>query len=204
MKKITETIEIKKGIFLMVGSKGSGRSFMEARKNAFFIGKSGSGKSFTAKLLIKKLLSENPDVHIYVLDVYGEYLPLAEEMQGEIFDLAKEEDILEVADYVFDSTVYLSNNRFVCYNLDKLGFEQQSSVSLSLLNSIETLTDKPTYVFIEDIYPFYLEKYYEEICQHIANNTKNLHYVVITQDLHNFSEGKNCELIEARCNKVYF
>lgn len=54
--------------------------------NMIIIGKSGSGKSYAAKTLLTHFASCN--AKIFVLDPEGEYLALAENMQGKVLDVA--------------------------------------------------------------------------------------------------------------------
>ena len=54
--------------------------------NMIIIGKSGSGKSYAAKTLLTHFASCN--AKIFVLDPEGEYLTLAENLQGKVLDVA--------------------------------------------------------------------------------------------------------------------
>lgn len=51
--------------------------------NGLIFGKSGSGKSFTAKCEMINVLLNHQDAQVYVIDPQGEYYPMAEALHGE-------------------------------------------------------------------------------------------------------------------------
>lgn len=55
--------------------------------NGLIFGKSGSGKSFTAKCEMINVLLNHPDAQIFVIDPQGEYYPMAEALHGVCIDL---------------------------------------------------------------------------------------------------------------------
>lgn len=50
--------------------------------NISIIGTSGSGKSFTSKIFLKRLLDKDPDIPVFVIDPEGEYTALMETLGG--------------------------------------------------------------------------------------------------------------------------
>ncbi|MEM4202642.1 MAG: DUF87 domain-containing protein [Candidatus Methanomethylicaceae archaeon] len=56
--------------------------------NVSIFGASGSGKSFTTKIFIKRMLDKHPDTPTYVIDPEGEYAPLVAWLGGEVVRVA--------------------------------------------------------------------------------------------------------------------
>ncbi len=166
-------------------------------KNMFMLGGAGTGKSCAAKLEIKRLLSTRQDVNVYVLDAFGKYDPLVTDMQGQLFN---------VSDEPFSETSYISDNRFVVYNLKDVYGENDASVYISLLTLIQTLTDKPSYVFIENINTLFQSPIIAKEFYSIIKNCekRNFHYVGISMTLDFPPNCQECEMIEDHFDKVYF
>ena len=72
-----DMLEIPNGIPLGINMISKGPVIFDIGKrtnyNIAVIGKSGSGKSFTVKILLNRLHQKFPDSHIYVIDPMGEY-----------------------------------------------------------------------------------------------------------------------------------
>ena len=72
-----DMLEIPNGIPLGINMISKGPVIFDIAKrinyNIAVIGKSGSGKSFTVKILLNRLHQKFPDSHIYVIDPMGEY-----------------------------------------------------------------------------------------------------------------------------------
>lgn len=72
-----DMLEIPNGIPLGINMISKGPIIFDIGKrtnyNIAVIGKSGSGKSFTVKILLNRLHQKFPDSHIYVIDSMGEY-----------------------------------------------------------------------------------------------------------------------------------
>ena len=56
--------------------------------NGLIFGKSGTGKSFTAKLEMVSVLLNRSDVQVFVIDPQGEYYPLAQHLRGKVLDIS--------------------------------------------------------------------------------------------------------------------
>jgi len=73
----SDMLEIPNGIPLGINMISKGPVIFDIAKrtnyNIAVIGKSGSGKSFTVKILLNRLHQKYPDSHIYVIDPMGEY-----------------------------------------------------------------------------------------------------------------------------------
>jgi len=52
--------------------------------NISIIGTSGSGKSFTSKIFLNRLIARDPEIPFYVIDPEGEYTPLVEWLGGQV------------------------------------------------------------------------------------------------------------------------
>lgn len=158
-------------------------------KNLFMLGSSGSGKSFAAKRGIEWLLSTKQDIHVYVLDAFGEYQSLTTNMQGQVFNVSNDR---------FSASSYISDNRFVCYDLEHISLENETSVYISLLALIQTLTDKPSFVFVEGIDTlFQSPNVFRDFCSIITNPEKqNFHYVGISMDSDPLANCEERGLIE--------
>ncbi len=68
--------------------------------NIAVIGKSGSGKSFTVKILLNRLRQKFPDSHIYVIDPMGEYGAISEYFGMELLDITKNDEKLGLDPFV--------------------------------------------------------------------------------------------------------
>ena len=72
-----DMLEMPNGIPLGINMISKGPVIFDIGKrtnyNIAVIGKSGSGKSFTVKILLNRLHQKFPDSHIYVIDPMGEY-----------------------------------------------------------------------------------------------------------------------------------
>ena len=77
-----DMLEIPDGIPLGINMDSKGPIIFDIGKrtnyNIAVIGKSGSGKSFTVKILLNRLTKKFPDSHVYVVDPMGEYSKIAD------------------------------------------------------------------------------------------------------------------------------
>jgi energy-coupling factor transporter ATP-binding protein EcfA2 len=77
-----DILEIPDGIPLGINMDSKGPIIFDIGKrtnyNIAVIGKSGSGKSFTVKILLNRLTKKFPDSHVYVIDPMGEYSKIAD------------------------------------------------------------------------------------------------------------------------------
>ncbi|MGI9567665.1 MAG: ATP-binding protein [Nitrosopumilus sp.] len=68
--------------------------------NVAVIGKSGSGKSFTVKILLNRLLKKFPDSYVYVIDPMGEYSRIADYFGMDVLYLKDEKDQLSLDPFI--------------------------------------------------------------------------------------------------------
>lgn len=75
------------GIFLGINARSGApvvyNPLVRYNLNVSVIGTSGSGKSFTTKIFITRLLDKHPDMPVYIIDPEGEYGPLMAYLGGE-------------------------------------------------------------------------------------------------------------------------
>ena len=101
-----DMLEIPDGIPLGINMDSEGPIIFDIGKrtnyNIAVIGKSGSGKSFTVKILLNRLLKKFPDSHVYVIDPMGEYSRIADYFGGgmDVFYLKDEKDQLGLDPFV--------------------------------------------------------------------------------------------------------
>ena len=93
-----DMLEIPNGIPLGINMISKGPVIFDIAKrtnyNIAVIGKSGSGKSFTVKILLNRLHQKFPDSHIYVIDPMGEYGKIASFLRMESLNVTKDNEKL--------------------------------------------------------------------------------------------------------------
>ena len=99
-----DMLEIPDGIPLGINMDSKGPIIFDIGKrtnyNIAVIGKSGSGKSFTVKILLNRLLKKFPDFHVYVIDPMGEYSKIADFFGMDVLYLKDESDQLGLDPFV--------------------------------------------------------------------------------------------------------
>ena len=99
-----DMLEIPDGIPLGINMDSKGPIIFDIAKrtnyNIAVIGKSGSGKSFTVKILLNRLTKKFPDSHVYVVDPMGEYSKIADFFGMDILYLKDEKDQLGLDPFV--------------------------------------------------------------------------------------------------------
>ena len=99
-----DMLEIPEGIPLGLNMDSKGPIIFDIGKrinyNIAVIGKSGSGKSFTVKILLNRLLQKFPDSHVYVIDPMGEYSKIADFFGMDVLYLKDEKDQLGLDPFV--------------------------------------------------------------------------------------------------------
>jgi len=100
-----DMLEIPDGIPLGINMDSKGPIIFDIGKrtnyNIAVIGKSGSGKSFTVKILLNRLLKKFPDSYVYVIDPMGEYSRIADYFGGmDVLYLKDEKDRLGLDPFV--------------------------------------------------------------------------------------------------------
>ena len=99
-----DMLEIPDGIPLGINMDSKGPIIFDIGKrtnyNIAVIGKSGSGKSFTIKILLNRLLKKFPDSHVYVVDPMGEYSRIADFFGMDVLYLKEEKDQLGLDPFV--------------------------------------------------------------------------------------------------------
>jgi len=99
-----DMLEIPDGIPLGINMDSKGPIIFDIGKrtnyNIAIIGKSGSGKSFTVKILLNRLLKKFPDSHVYVVDPMGEYSRIADFFGMDVLYLKEEKDQLGLDPFV--------------------------------------------------------------------------------------------------------
>ena len=101
-----DMLEIPDGIPLGINMDSKGPIIFDIGKrtnyNIAVIGKSGSGKSFTVKILLNRLLKKFPDSYVYVIDPMGEYSRIADYFGGgmDVLYLKDEKDQLGLDPFV--------------------------------------------------------------------------------------------------------
>jgi len=99
-----DMLEIPDGIPLGINMDSKGPIIFDIGKrinyNIAIIGKSGSGKSFTVKILLNRLLKKFPDSHVYVIDPMGEYSKIADFFGMDVLYLKDEKDQLGLDPFV--------------------------------------------------------------------------------------------------------
>ena len=100
-----DMLEIPDGIPLGINMDSKGSIIFDIGKrtnyNIAVIGKSGSGKSFTVKILLNRLLKKFPDSYVYVIDPMGEYSRIADYFGGmDVLYLKDEKDQLGLDPFV--------------------------------------------------------------------------------------------------------
>lgn len=88
--EIIESGGIFLGINLRSGAPIIYNPLIRHNLNISILGTSGSGKSFVAKIFLKRLLDKHPDTPVYVIDPEGEYGPLMAWLGGEILSISSE------------------------------------------------------------------------------------------------------------------
>ncbi|MDH5807277.1 MAG: ATP-binding protein [Candidatus Methanomethylicaceae archaeon] len=114
---VTSEIIESGGIFLGINVKSGApvvfNPLIRPNLNISIIGTSGSGKSFTTKIFLKRLLEKHPDMLVYIIDPEGEYSALMNWLGGETINISSLElglDPLilfekgEAADIICDAT----------------------------------------------------------------------------------------------------
>jgi len=93
-----DMLEIPDGIPLGINMDSKGPIIFDIGKrtnyNIAVIGKSGSGKSFTVKILLNRLLKKFPESYVYVIDPMGEYSRIANYFGMDVLYLKDEKDQL--------------------------------------------------------------------------------------------------------------
>ena len=99
-----DMLEIPDGIPLGINMDSKGPIIFDIGKrtnyNIAVIGKSGSGKSFTVKILLNRLLKKFPDSYVYVIDPMGEYSRIADYFEMDVLYLKDEKDQLGLDPFV--------------------------------------------------------------------------------------------------------
>jgi len=99
-----DMLEIPDGIPLGINMDSKGPIIFDIGKrtnyNIAVIGKSGSGKSFTVKILLNRLLKKFPDSYVYVIDPMGEYSRIADYFGMDVLYLKDEKDQLGLDPFV--------------------------------------------------------------------------------------------------------
>jgi len=99
-----DMLEIPDGIPLGINMDSKGPIIFDIGKrtnyNIAVIGKSGSGKSFTVKILLNRLLQRFPDSHVYVIDPMGEYSKIADFFGMDVLYLKDEKEQLGLDPFV--------------------------------------------------------------------------------------------------------
>ena len=97
-------LEIPDGIPLGINMDSKGPIIFDIGKrtnyNIAVIGKSGSGKSFTVKILLNRLLKKFPESYVYVIDPMGEYSRIADYFDMDVLYLKDEKDQLGLDPFV--------------------------------------------------------------------------------------------------------
>ncbi|MDH3658017.1 MAG: ATP-binding protein [Nitrosopumilus sp.] len=99
-----DMLEIPDGIPLGINMDSKGPIIFDIGKrtnyNIAIIGKSGSGKSFTVKILLNRLLKKFPESYVYVIDPMGEYSKIADFFGMDILYLKDEKEQLGLDPFV--------------------------------------------------------------------------------------------------------
>jgi len=99
-----DMLEIPDGIPLGINMDSKGPIIFDIGKrtnyNIAVIGKSGSGKSFTVKILLNRLTRKFPDSHVYVVDPMGEYSKIADFFGMDVLYLKDESESLGLDPFV--------------------------------------------------------------------------------------------------------
>ena len=99
-----DMLEIPDGIPLGINMDSKGPIIFDIGKrtnyNIAVIGKSGSGKSFTVKILLNRLLKKFPESYVYVIDPMGEYSRIADYFRMDVLYLKDEKDQLGLDPFV--------------------------------------------------------------------------------------------------------
>jgi len=99
-----DMLEIPDGIPLGINMDSKGPIIFDIGKrtnyNIAIIGKSGSGKSFTVKILLNRLLKKFPESYVYVIDPMGEYSKIADFFEMDVLYLKDEKDQLGLDPFV--------------------------------------------------------------------------------------------------------
>ena len=99
-----DMLEIPDGIPLGINMDSKGPIIFDIGKrtnyNIAVIGKSGSGKSFTVKILLNRLTKKFPDSHVYVVDPMGEYSKIADFFGMDVLYLKDKSDPLGLDPFV--------------------------------------------------------------------------------------------------------
>ena len=99
-----DMLEIPDGIPLGINMDSKGPIIFDIGKrtnyNIAVIGKSGSGKSFTVKILLNRLTKKFPDSYVYVVDPMGEYSKIADFFGMDVLYLKDEKDQLGLDPFV--------------------------------------------------------------------------------------------------------
>lgn len=99
-----DMLEIPGGIPLGINMDSKGPIIFDIGKrtnyNIAVIGKSGSGKSFTVKILLNRLLKKFPESYVYVIDPMGEYSRIADYFDMDVLYLKDEKDQLGLDPFV--------------------------------------------------------------------------------------------------------
>ncbi|MDH3203415.1 MAG: ATP-binding protein [Nitrosopumilus sp.] len=99
-----DMLEIPDGIPLGINIDSKGPIIFDIGKrtnyNIAIIGKSGSGKSFTVKILLNRLLKKFPESYVYVIDPMGEYSQIADFFGMDVLYLKDERDQLGLDPFV--------------------------------------------------------------------------------------------------------
>ncbi|MEG0073055.1 MAG: ATP-binding protein [Clostridia bacterium] len=111
--------------------------------NIFIMGSSGSGKSYFIKTLILK--SKIFKIHQYIIDSEGEYLELANKLDGAIIDLNDINTKYNIMEFIFEKNL---NENFLEVKIDSI---------LNIINSKTTLSITEAHLLKECIKKAYLK-----------------------------------------------
>ena len=99
-----DMLEIPNGIPLGINMDTKGPVIFDIAKrtnyNIAVIGKSGSGKSFTVKILLNRLQQQFPESHIFVVDPMGEYGAISEYFGMDHLNITKSDENLGLDPFV--------------------------------------------------------------------------------------------------------
>jgi hypothetical protein len=92
-----DLIESPGGVFLginqLTGAPIVFDPYLRMNQNVIVMGKSGSGKSFTSKILLTRLLQKHPDIAYYIVDPENEYGNVGRLSGADVLDVTTEKNL---------------------------------------------------------------------------------------------------------------